>query len=352
MSSTLEKLNILLNNYFEAVSFIESALVFDRHGLLLTKKSRGKLSGLFEKDAKDIKESEIYGAITGIVDKTLNRITNEYEIGSFGTGSFETEDHRLVFTEAGPQAILLSVFRYEVELNGVLPYCFLIAEKISNIVGDRPVQLAVPHLELGFELGISPASIIKTPIQYTDDHVVKRTEMRFKLIVLGDSSVGKTSLINQFVTKKFYTDYRPTLGISITSQVYSLQGFDETTINLMLWDLAGQKFFKRVRKHYYQAANAAFIVFDVTRQDTFDNIKIWFEDLKESLEDKTPPIVIIGNKIDLEKERVISLDAAQQLAKDLHCSYMETSAKTGENVRDAFSLIGIGLFFKMSDPTF
>ncbi len=94
--------------------------------------------------------------------------------------------------------------------------------------------------------------------------------MRYKLIVLGDAGVGKTSLINQFVTKKFYNDYRPTLGISITSQVYNVQGFEEAKINFMIWDVAGQKFFQRVRKHYYQQAHAAFIMYDVTNQSSFD----------------------------------------------------------------------------------
>jgi Ras-related protein Rab-6A len=347
--STDDRLNELLANYFNAVFIIESAMVFDRNGLLITKKTKKKLGNLFGEKEGSTDESDVYGAITGIVEKTLNRITTEYEIGSFGTGTFETEDHRLVFTEAGPQAILLSIFNYEAELNSVMPYCFLVAEKISLVIEGRYHEhhsLSVPNLELGYELGIDPSSIMKSPIQYNDDKSPKKIEMRFKLVVLGDQAAGKTSLINQFVTKKFYTDYRPTLGISITSQLYALQGFEEsgTKINLMIWDLAGQKFFRRVRKYYLQNANAAFIVYDSTSKESFDHVRSWHRDVKDVI--LNIPIVILGNKIDLESERKVSYEQGATLAKELRCSFMETSAKTGQNVRDTFSIIGIGLFFK------
>ncbi len=347
--SNLENLNKLLDNYFKTVVSLESALIFDRDGLLITKKSKGRLKGLFDKSRDEEKESEVYGAITGIVDKTLARITKEYEIGSFGTGTFDTSDNRLVFTEAGPNAILLSVFEYNIEINHILPYCFLIAEKIAEILSDRYpdeiIDYSVPNLELGYALGIDVDDLLKSPLHFKNKDS-KDIEMRFKLIVLGDEACGKTSLINKFVTKKFFEDYRPTLGISITSMNYSLQGFEDSgaQIELMIWDLAGQSFFKRVRKNYYQAANAAFVMYDITRRQTFQNVTHWHKDLKESLEDV--PVVLIGNKIDLEGQREVSTEEGRALAQELKASFIETSAKTGENVKDTFSLIGIGLFFK------
>ena len=120
---------------------------------------------------------------------------------------------------------------------------------------------------------LTPLQFYVTPLKFDEQNIVKHTEMRYKLIVLGDAGVGKTSLINQFVTKKFYNDYRPTLGISITSQVYNVQGFEEAKINFMIWDVAGQKFFQRVRKHYYQQAHAAFIMYDVTNQSALTMCK-------------------------------------------------------------------------------
>lgn len=346
MALNPERLTTLLENYFKAVDSIESALIFDRHGLLIIKKSRGRLTGLFEK-SQDTSNEEIIGAITALVEKTLTRITSEYAIGAFGTGSFETEDNRLIFTEAGPNAILLSVFRFDVELNKVLPYCFLVAEKISAILEGKFNEfhsLTIPNLELGFELGINPASIMRAPVRYDDQNAPRRTEMRYKLIVLGNAGVGKTSIINQFVTKKFYNDYRPTLGISITSQVYNIQGFEESKINFMIWDLAGQKFFQRVRKHYYLNAHAAFIMYDTTDRESFNAVDFWYNDVRSEL--PAVPFVILGNKIDLTEKRQVSTAEGRAKAQQLHCAFLETSAKTGENVMDAFNILGIGLFFK------
>jgi len=339
-------MNLLLDNYFNAVGDLEMVMVFDRNGLLITRKTKGKMKSFFERDTTS-SNVDVYGAITGLVERTLKRITTEYAIGAFGTGSFETEDNRLVFTEAGPQAILLSVFQFSIELNNVLPYCFLVAEKVSTIIEGKITEnhnLNIPNLELGYELGINPSSIIRKPIKYDEVNEPKRTEMRYKLIVLGDASVGKTSLINQFVTRKFYTDYRPTLGISITSQVYNVQGFEEARINFMIWDVAGQKFFQRVRKHYYQQAHAAFIMYDVTNRQSFESVDMWYNDVRAEL--PTIPFVIIGNKIDLKDKRVVTSEEGREKAKKFKCAFMETSAKTGENVMDTFNILGIGLFFK------
>ncbi len=349
MSTKPEKLQILLDNYSKAVIEVRSALIYDRQGQLLAKRLRGRLINFL--DAKGSAEhTEMYRGLANLVTQTLLRITSDYSIGAFGTGTFETDDHRLVFTESGPDAILLTVFDYDSVLNNVLPYSFLVAEKIANILGDRyteTVNLSVPNLELGYELGIQSTDQMRKPVTYGEHDVPKEVEMRFKLIILGNEKTGKTSLINQFVTKKFYNDYRPTLGISITSQIYAMQGFEEegVKINLMIWDLAGQKFFKRVRKHYYQQAHAAFIVYDTTHRPTFKDVPKWYLDIRATLPDI--PLVILGNKVDLEEERVVSTEEGKILAKELHCGFMETSAKTGINVRDAFGIIGIGLFFKL-----
>jgi small GTP-binding protein len=351
MSTTQEQLQILLDNYFSAVDNIETSLIFDRDGLLVARKEKGRLVGLFEKKEKNDLKSEQFGAIAGVVEQTLNRIKS-YEIGEFGNSTIDTDEHRLVFTEAGPNAILLSVYPYDMEINQVLPYCFLVAEKIAIVLEGKMhslTNLSIPNLQLGFELGIDPANIMRGPVKYDSNQVAKKIEMRFKLIVVGDATVGKTSLINQFVTHTFVTDYRPTLGISITSQVYRVQGFDESRINFMVWDVAGQKFFQRVRKHYYSHAHAAFIVYDVTSRDTFDHVEMWYNDMQGEI--PKVPIVLVGNKTDLSDQRVVSLAEGREKAKALKCLFMETSAKTGENVRDAFNILGIGLFFKSDAKT-
>ena len=350
MSNIEEQIQTLLTNYFNVVVGVESILIFDRDGLLISRKAKGRLQYFFDKenDKKKINDAdtEFFGAITAIVESTLSRITKEYNIGNFGTGVFETEDNRLVFTEAGPEAILLTMYEYDVEMNYALPYCFLLAQKISNLLNpifNERVVLSIPDLSIGQDFGISPSDITRPPVSYDEESV----DVQFKLIVLGEQGVGKTSMINQFVINKFYSDYRPTLGLSITQQTYAIQGFEEqgSHINFMIWDLAGQRFFKRVRKHYYQNANAAFIIFDVTKPDTFKAIKKWFDDLRSVM--PTIPIIIIGNKTDLKDQIQVTDEEGKKLAKELKASYISTSAKTGENVKDTFTMVGIGLFFHL-----
>lgn len=339
MVNLAKGLMLLLKGYYQATSESGSAmLIFDREGLLIAQ---------YPPKDGDSQESLIYGAIASHVEPTLQRIISEYP-GTFGTGTFETEEHKLVFTEAGNQAILLSIFSYDVYLQKILPYTFLVSEKIAGLLNNpqsiSESSLIVPNLHLGYELPLdaSPKQDFNT---ITDTENPDKFEMRFKLIVIGDPAVGKTSLINQFVTRRFSKDYLPTLGISITNQLYKMQGFDNKLLNFMIWDLAGQKFFKRVRKAYYQAANAAFLMYDITRRTTFENIESWYNDLREVI--PKIPVVIIGNKSDLTEERQVETHEGQELARKFHCSFMETSAKSGENVKDAFSIVGIGLFFEL-----
>ncbi len=343
MSQIRNNLQQLVDNYLNlSGKSIEAIYVFDRDGLIIT---RG-----ISLDKRSDDNSEIYGAIAGSVEPTLKRITSEFP-GSFGTGTVETEDHRLIFTEAGPKAILLSVFKFDAILNFIMPYVFLIAEKISQIIDERfdDISVDIPDLHIGEEMGIKSSKISNLDIS-NQNIAFKQMEIIFKLCVIGEPSVGKTSTINQFVTNKFNSEYKPTLGISITTQKYNMQGFEDRQINFMIWDLAGQKFFQRVRKYYYTAANAAFIIYDITRRETFDErVKFWYDDIREVIPEI--PIVIIGNKLDLEENRQVSKEEGLSIAKELKCTFMETSAKSGVNVRDIFSLVGIGLFFNHSEKT-
>jgi small GTP-binding protein len=123
-----------------------------------------------------------------------------------------------------------------------------------------------------------------------------------------------------------------------------------------LWDLGGQAYFKRFRKAYYVGTQAAFIVFDVCERETFSNIKIWYEELKEFLGNKNIPIIIVGNKIDLSDQRSVQYKEGMALVDELtrentdgYISYIETSALTGENIEDSFSLISYHYIIKSKE---
>jgi small GTP-binding protein len=155
----------------------------------------------------------------------------------------------------------------------------------------------------------------------------------YKVVFLGDAEVGKTSIVARHSTSFFTEKYMPSIGANITSRDYNIDGKDVT---LMIWDIAAQEGFSRVRYDYYQGARAAFIVYDVTRPWTFDDIVFWLDDLKKSVRRKIP-ILLVGNKIDLPP--VVLTSSGHRLADDLGADFIETSAKTGQNIEAAFDRI-------------
>ena len=352
-----ENLRILLKNFVESRDDIVVAFLYSNQGLLMTK--YGKL----DSTAKDEKETEdVYGAFTALVETLLNKISLEYEIGHYGTGSFETEDNRIIYLEAGSDAILLLICNYETNLNKLFPIAYLVVEKIAQLLEEsfdfKFNTLEIPDLNIHdtFSLGLDkfsinePKTIINGVTTVHQFSKPKKIEKLFKLIVLGSAAVGKTTLVNQFLKKEDVIDYRPTLGISISTQQFHVQGFKDDIIKFLVYDLAGQSFFKRVRHEYYKGANCAFIVYDVTRRETFDEaVDFWLEDAQKKL--GNVPLVLIGNKIDLEDKREITKEEGLEKANQLKSFFIETSALKNINVQDTFKIIGIGLFFKHIEET-
>ncbi|GAG69829.1 unnamed protein product, partial [marine sediment metagenome] len=176
---------------------------------------------------------------------------------------------------------------------------------------------------------------------------------KFKFIIVGDKAVGKSSIVRRFVENKFTLDYRSTLGLNVLSHSLSFYGNE---VYFSLWDVGAQEYFKRFRKTYYIGAQAAFIVFDVCERDSFANVKVWYKELEVFLDKKNIPIVIVGNKIDLADQRSVEYKEGIALVEELtkensetHFSYIETSALTGENVEDAFSLIAYHYIMKSKE---
>jgi small GTP-binding protein len=155
----------------------------------------------------------------------------------------------------------------------------------------------------------------------------------FKVIFLGDAAVGKTSIVAKHVTATFRENYIPSLGANITSREYNVEG---NNVTLMIWDIAAQEEFSRVRQEYYRGARAAFIVYDVTRSKTFENAVSWYDDLAAIIHKKIP-IILIGNKSD--KPAVVQSASGRRLADDLKADFVETSAKTGENIDKLFDMV-------------
>ena len=185
---------------------------------------------------------------------------------------------------------------------------------------------------------VTPSSITTPKIETESEEI---SNYIFKIIVCGDAEVGKTSLVLRFTDNAFNRRYLPTLGTNISEKILRIRG---VIIQLILWDIAGQKKFQRMRKHFYSGSNGVILVFDLTRMNTFKSITATYKDINKSLiYGENISGFIIGNKNDLES-REVNREDAEKLAQKLNLGYIETSALTGENVEDAFYNIAETLY--------
>ncbi|MFX0082591.1 MAG: Rab family GTPase [Candidatus Hodarchaeota archaeon] len=156
-----------------------------------------------------------------------------------------------------------------------------------------------------------------------------------KVIIVGPSAVGKTSLLNRFVNNEFALKYKLTIGVDFLTKTVEYE--PSKFVKLHIWDIGGQERFKFLHRSFYEGASGALITFDLSRQHTFSGMKTWLSEMR-SIMIKEIPKVIVGNKSDLIPEigQIIDKNTVEQYAKNENCLYIETSAKTGENVEKAF----------------
>jgi Ras-related protein Rab-5C len=155
------------------------------------------------------------------------------------------------------------------------------------------------------------------------------------MVLLGESAVGKSSLVLRFVRGQFHEYQESTIGAAFLTQTVSV---DDTTVKLELWDTAGQERYHSLAPMYYRGAQAAIVVYDITNADTFSRAKVWVKELQRQA---APNIVIAlaGNKADLAAKRQVEVVDAQTYAEENGLIFMETSAKTAMNVNDIFMAI-------------
>jgi len=167
-----------------------------------------------------------------------------------------------------------------------------------------------------------------------------RKKVLLKVIILGDSGVGKTSLMNQYVNKKFSNQYKATIGADFLTKEVMV---DDRLVTMQIWDTAGQERFQSLGVAFYRGADCCVLVFDVNVAKTFENLDSWREEFLVQAGPKDPenfPFVVLGNKIDLENQRVVSQKRAQAWCQTKNgIPYYETSAKEAINVEQAFQVI-------------
>ena len=157
-------------------------------------------------------------------------------------------------------------------------------------------------------------------------------EMMFKVVLVGDSSVGKTNIMSKYLKNEFHEDSKATVGVEFGSKQFNIEGHQTKA---QIWDTAGQERYKAITSAYYKGAKGAFVVYDITRKQSFDSVDRWINDLKAAA-DKKLSIIIIGNKCDLEDQRQVNKEQGEDKAKNYEVAFMETSAFSGENLDKAF----------------
>jgi small GTP-binding protein len=157
--------------------------------------------------------------------------------------------------------------------------------------------------------------------------------------MLGDPSVGKTSLIRRFVHDEFSDDYLSTVGAKVSKKDLDVERYgDPIHLHLIIWDIAGQKTFTSVSPSLFKGAEGALVICDLTRRTTLENLNNWIYHLTENAGEI--PFVILANKWDLVDERAFELSEAEHVAEGYDTHFLNTSAKTGYNVENAFRKLG------------
>ena len=158
-------------------------------------------------------------------------------------------------------------------------------------------------------------------------------DMIFKIVLIGDSSVGKTNILSKYISDEYDPDTQATIGVELSTKNYT---FDNNEVKVQIWDTAGQEKYRSITSSYYKGAHGCLLVYDITRKVTFENIDKWLAEIKLSSNNEIN-MVLIGNKCDLEDKREVSIEEAQNKAKLLNMAFMETSALNGTNVEKAFN---------------
>ena len=160
-------------------------------------------------------------------------------------------------------------------------------------------------------------------------------DFTIKLLIIGDSSVGKSNFMSRFIEDKFNTSYMTTSGIDLKTADIQIKN---KKIRIQLWDTAGQEKYKAITKNLFLKVMGAIIIYDITSEKSYINLKEWVKMVKEECGPHMK-IIIVGNKLDLADERIIDEEEAMNYAKEQKTDYIETSCKTGENVKKSITIL-------------
>jgi len=175
---------------------------------------------------------------------------------------------------------------------------------------------------------VKPTRIMSYQDEQSEDYL-------FKVVLIGDSAVGKSNLLSRYARNEFNNNSKATIGVEFQTQSMEIEGKE---VKAQIWDTAGQERFRAVTSAYYRGAVGALIVYDISRRQTFENVNRWLDELKVH-SDSSVVVMLVGNKSDLAHIREVTVEEATALAEKQGMSFMETSALEAVNVIDAFQTV-------------
>ena len=153
----------------------------------------------------------------------------------------------------------------------------------------------------------------------------------YKILIVGESGCGKTSILNRLCGGEFTHNNVSTVGVDFQTKNIS---FDDKEVTMQIWDTAGQEKYQNITQSYFRNSHGIIVAYDITDADSFDRVKKWVDKIRTDFE--SIPILLIGNKADLQEKRVVSKAEAEELAKSLNVAYLETSALNYTNIDETF----------------
>ncbi|KAF3433201.1 hypothetical protein FNV43_RR24303 [Rhamnella rubrinervis] len=200
------------------------------------------------------------------------------------------------------------------------------------------ICLLFKHCKIHIAVPVSDTDIIKCAIMFSC------SDYLFKLLLIGDSGVGKSCLLLRFADDSYLDSYISTIGVDFKIRTVEQDG---KTIKLQIWDTAGQERFRTITSSYYRGAHGIIIVYDVTDQESFNNVKQWLNEIDRYASDNVNKL-LVGNKSDLTANKVVSYETAKAFADEIGIPFMETSAKNATNVEQAFMAMAADIKNRMA----
>jgi len=165
---------------------------------------------------------------------------------------------------------------------------------------------------------------------------MSKKEAKYKILILGDSKVGKSCFLTRYADKTYQEDYLSTIGMDYKIKNYELENGD--IIKLYIWDTAGQDRFRSITSNYYKGADGIILIYDITKQETFNNVRNWITSIKEEAPAKVV-LILVGNKVDDEKNRAVQQSEGEKIADEYNLPFLECSAKSDINVTETFDVL-------------